>query len=510
MSISPDVARVGPASTPVSSGKFKVLYDDQCEICQAGVAWLKVLDRRGRTEAVAITAAALEELGAGLEMDSCLRELHVVDPDGRVYKGWDAVARLARLFGWTWIVGAVGSVAPFRQMARWAYGFVARNRHALSKCRGGACRVARPDAVRGRAGFGAFWFCYSAGCLIRFPLVVWSAICGMASRMSVFGRTYHRRVDLLDGKLSILFLNGFLPNAVPLLFGELFTAILYDGVMVDPGSPKMRGSLIRHLRGIPAGQIQSIVATHAHEEHVGNLNWLAEKTGAALYVPEMTARFLQPPARLPWARDIIIGHPPALRRPYELLVGELRTAHGTLQVIPTPGHCDDHVALFDPAEKLLLAGDAFMGTYFATPNPDVHSRIWLETLERLRALDIEILVEGHGHIHTLRADIPDMPGVVIREDPLAAIEEKLRYMRWLRDRIDEGFDEGLSVRAIEASCFPWARKSAWENFASDEMIRLLSLGHFSRTELVRSFVRNSGDVMPTVYQVRLYGENRRD
>ena len=416
MSLSTDVARVGPASTPLSTEKFKVLYDDQCEICQAGVAWLAVLDRHGRTEAVPITAAALRELGAGLEMDSCLRELHVANSDGQVYRGWDAVARLARLFGWTWIVGALGSVPPFKQMARWAYRFVARNRHALSKCRGGACRVARPDVVRQRASFGAFWFCYSAGCLIRFPLVVWSAIRGTANRIGVFARTYHRRVDLLDGKLSILFLNGFLPNAVPLLFGELFTAILYDGVMVDPGSPKMRGSLLRHLRRIPDGEIQSIVATHAHEEHVGNLNWLAEKTGAALYVPEMTARFLQPPSRLPWARNIIIGQPPALRGPYQLLGGEVRTARGTLQVISTPGHCDDHVALFDPAEKLLLAGDAFMGAYFATPNPDVHSRIWLETLERLRALDIEILVEGHGHIHTLRADIPDMPGVVIRED----------------------------------------------------------------------------------------------
>ena len=510
MSLSTEVARVGPARNPVSAGKFKVLYDDQCEICQAGVAWLRVLDTRGRTEAVPITAAALEKLGAGLEMQSCLRELHVVDPEGQVYKGWDAVARLARLFRWTWIVGVVGRVPPFMQTARWAYRFVARNRHALSKCRGGACRVSRPEAVRQRASFGAFWFCYSAGCLIRLPLVVWSAIRGTASRMGVFARTYHRRVDLLDGKLSILFLNGILPNAVPLLFGELFTAILYDGVMVDPGSPKMRGSLIRHLRRFPSGRVQSVVATHAHEEHVGNLNWLAEKTGAALYVSRMTARILQPPARLPWARKIIIGQPPALREPYKLLGGELRTARGSLLVISTPGHCDDHVALFDPAEKLLLAGDAFMGTYFATPNPDVHSRMWLETLERLRALDIEILVEGHGHIHTLRADIPDIPGVVIREDPPAAIEEKLRYMRWLRDRIDEGFEEGLSVRAIEASCFPWARKSAWENFASDEMIRLLSLGHFSRTELVRSFVRNPVDVMPTVYQVRLYGENRRD
>ena len=69
--------------------------------------------------------------------------------------------------------------------------------------------------------------------------------CGLASRRraqstSIFVRTYHQRLDLLDGKLTILFLNGFLPNTVPLLFGELFTAVLYDGVAIDPGSPKMR------------------------------------------------------------------------------------------------------------------------------------------------------------------------------------------------------------------------------------------------------------------------------
>jgi hypothetical protein len=41
------------------------------------------------------------------------------------------------------------------------------------------------------------------------------------------------------------------------------------------------------------------------------------------------------------------------------------------------------------------------------------------------------------------------------------------------------------------------------------MIRLLSLGHFSRTELVRSFVRKPAEAMPTVYQVRFYGDDDR-
>ena len=61
-----------------------------------------------------------------------------------------------------------------------------------------------------------------------------------AQRTSIFARTYHKRLDLLNGKLTILFLNGVLPNTVPLLFGELFTTVVYDGIAIDPGSPKMR------------------------------------------------------------------------------------------------------------------------------------------------------------------------------------------------------------------------------------------------------------------------------
>jgi hypothetical protein len=79
-------------------------------------------------------------------------------------------------------------------------------------------------------------------------------------------------------------------------------------------------------------------------------------------------------------------------------------------------------------------------------------------------------------------------------------------MRWLREQVEAGFEEKLPIRAIEASCFPWERRSSWENCANDECIRLLSIGHFSRTELVRSFVRTGDGPLPTVYEVRLYEE----
>jgi glyoxylase-like metal-dependent hydrolase (beta-lactamase superfamily II)/predicted DCC family thiol-disulfide oxidoreductase YuxK len=483
---------------------YRVLYDGQCEICQACVAWLKILDRENKTFALPISREGLATVDSQLKLDECLRQLHVITPEGEILVGWDAVARLARLFPATWLIGVLGQRFPFRSLGRLVYGFVAKNRYSLSKCRGGACRVAKPEAVRRKAKLGAFWSCYTLGFLIRSPLVLWAGIKAAGQRTSIFARTHHKRLDLLNGKLNVLFLNGMLPNTVPLLFGEFFTAIVYDGIAIDPGSPKMRRSLARHLRRVKL-KITKVVATHAHEEHVGNLNWLSEVTGAPVYVSEMTAQFLTPFKKLPWVRATIIGQPPNLKQPYHRLGETVETESGYLQVIATPGHCDDHIVLYDPKEKVLLAGDAFMGSYFATPNPDVDSRKWLMSLERLMGLDVEILVEGHGHIHTLRTDIPDFPSVVIREDPKVAISQKLDYLRWLREQIEAGFQEQLPVRVIEASCFPWGKRTSWESCATDECIRLLSLGHFSRTELVRSFVRTDGDQLPTVYEVRISG-----
>jgi glyoxylase-like metal-dependent hydrolase (beta-lactamase superfamily II)/predicted DCC family thiol-disulfide oxidoreductase YuxK len=493
-----------------SSGKenatislYRVLYDGQCEICQACVSWLNALDSEKKTICLPISAEGLPTVDSRLRLDECLQQLHVVTPEGDIYVGWDAVACLARLFPSTWLIGAAGQRFPLSNAGRLLYGFVAKNRYSLSKCRGGACRVSKPETVR-QARLGAFWSCYTLGFFIRLPLVLWAGIRAAAKRTSIFARTYRQRLNLLNGKLTILFLNAMLPNTVPLLFGELFTTVLYDGVAIDPGSPKMRRSLARHILRMKP-KITKVIATHAHEEHVGNLNWLSKLTGAPLYVSEITARFLTPFKKLPWVRAAIIGQPPNLEQPYHLLGETVDTDSACLQVISAPGHCDDHVVLYDPKEKVLLAGDAFMGSYFATPNPDVDSRKWLLSLERLMELDIEILVEGHGHIHTLRIDIPDFPGVVIRQDPKDAIAEKLDYLRWLREQIEAGFKEGLPVRVIEASCFPWGRRTSWESCATDECIRLLSLGHFSRTELVRSFVRTDGDQLPTVYEVRISG-----
>ncbi len=150
-----------------ATSAYRVLYDGQCEICQACVSWLRTLDRESKTICLPISAEVLSKVDSRLNLDGCLRQLHVVTPEGEIHVGWDAVACLARLFPSTWLIGALGQRFPFRNAGRWLYGIVAKNRYSLSKCRGGACRVAKPEAVRRQARLGAFWSCYTLGFFIR-------------------------------------------------------------------------------------------------------------------------------------------------------------------------------------------------------------------------------------------------------------------------------------------------------------------------------------------------------
>jgi len=165
-----------------ASASYRVLYDGQCEICQACVSWLKTLDGDKKTVCLSISEEILPTVDPRLSLDNCLRQLHVVTPDNAVLVGWDAVACLARLFRSTWIIGSLGERFPFRNLARSLYEFVAKNRYFLSKCRGGACVVAKPEAVRRQARLATFWSCYTLGFFIRLPLVLWAGVRAGAQR----------------------------------------------------------------------------------------------------------------------------------------------------------------------------------------------------------------------------------------------------------------------------------------------------------------------------------------
>ena len=97
------------------------------------MSWLNALDHENKTICLPISATVLSAVDSRLQMDECLRQLHVVSPEGEIHVGWDAVACLALLFPSTWLIGVVGQRFPFRNAGKLLYGFVAKNRYSLSK-----------------------------------------------------------------------------------------------------------------------------------------------------------------------------------------------------------------------------------------------------------------------------------------------------------------------------------------------------------------------------------------
>src|SRR5207244_2877945 len=131
-------------------------------------------------------------------------------------------------------------------------------------------------------------------------------------------------------------------------FGERFTAIRYRDVLIDPGPPFGAKRLERYLGAVP-GHISAVVATHAHEEHVGNAALASRLTGAPIFGSEVTLRAAAHPMPLSGPRRVFIGQPPRSETSRLCaLGGTLETPKVRLAVISSPGHCDGHVSLFDP------------------------------------------------------------------------------------------------------------------------------------------------------------------
>ena len=78
---------------------------------------------------------------------------------------------------------------------------------------------------------------------------------------------------------------------------------------------------------------------------------------------------------------------------------EIDTDLGRWQVVETPGHAPSHVVLHQPERKLLISGDHVLGRpslffdFGYTPDPVGE---YLVSLEKTRALDVDLILAGHG------------------------------------------------------------------------------------------------------------------
>jgi glyoxylase-like metal-dependent hydrolase (beta-lactamase superfamily II) len=158
--------------------------------------------------------------------------------------------------------------------------------------------------------------------------------------------------------------------------------------------------------------IVRIVLTHAHGDHIGSLDALAEALpDASVIISAREARLLGKDKSLdPGEPQVKLrGSWPGARTRPTLTVQD-GDRIGSLEVIAAPGHTPGHVALLDTRDRTLLCGDAFstLGGVETTarinprfPLPGLatwHRPTELESALRLLALDPARLAPGHGPV----------------------------------------------------------------------------------------------------------------
>jgi glyoxylase-like metal-dependent hydrolase (beta-lactamase superfamily II) len=169
------------------------------------------------------------------------------------------------------------------------------------------------------------------------------------------------------------------------------------GVMVDPGEEPERLLSAAQDLGV---QIEAILLTHCHFDHIGAVAPVARATGAPVYCPEIERPVLV---------DVMRWVPPGFgpfesHEPEQTVAGgeRLQLAGLDIDVIFTPGHSPGHVTYAVPGA--LLSGDVlFQGS---VGRVDLPGGDWA-TLERsieglVRAYPDETVVyPGHMGITTL-------------------------------------------------------------------------------------------------------------
>jgi hydroxyacylglutathione hydrolase len=171
-------------------------------------------------------------------------------------------------------------------------------------------------------------------------------------------------------------------------------------LLVDPGeeAPKLLGAI--EALGV---QLEAILLTHTHFDHVGAVAPVAKATGAPVYCPQLEVPVLQDiMAFVPWP-----GFGPFDSwDPEETVAGgeRLELAGLDIDVIFTPGHSPGHVTYAVDGEQALFSGDVlFQSSIGRTDLPGGDHATLLRSIGALleRFDDETVVHPGHMGLTTL-------------------------------------------------------------------------------------------------------------
>ena len=205
--------------------------------------------------------------------------------------------------------------------------------------------------------------------------------------------------------------------------------LIRDGgaiTLIDAAWPRDYPAVVDSLRQIGAGpgQVDAVVLTHAHPDHVGVAERLraehaavvrthVDEVGHATGTYHQRVRTIDLVIRMwrPSVAAFVVGSiarggtNPTPVADVEAFARSPLDVPGRPEPVPTPGHTSGHCSFHLPDSGIVITGDALVNRNVLTnrPGPRLMPRIFshdweqaLVSLDALAALDAHVLLPGHG------------------------------------------------------------------------------------------------------------------
>ncbi len=218
------------------------------------------------------------------------------------------------------------------------------------------------------------------------------------------GKALGRGDAVLERRLILKLLHNIFQVAGPGLSHSFdATAYLLKGrkgwFLIDCGTPEGFGQIKENIKkaGVDPAQIQLILGTHGHYDHVGAAHLWKEESGCSLFLHERDIPQVEEGNSQMTSASLLYGTKSVpCKVDGKINEGDIWQGEGfTVQAVYTPGHTMGSVSFVVEAGgyHLLIAGDAIWGGYSKKIGSD--ESVWRESLHKLTSMHFDFYTFGH-------------------------------------------------------------------------------------------------------------------